>query len=440
MFEAVRNNKRVAQVILALLIVPFAFFGMDAYFSDSGSANEAARVGGTTIGAWEFDQALREQQDRLRQDGGGQVDRALLQSAELRRAVLENLINQRVLALYAAENRLVVTPQQLQETIAGVASFQENGSFSLQRYETLLRAQGMTPATFEARLAQDVRVQQIVAAVGDAGIVPQASARRFLDAQLESRSVREFRLSAKALAADVKVDDAQVSAYYEANPTRFERPARLQAEYLVFDRAAVERGVEVADDAVRAFYDGNPQRFGVPEERQARHILLALDQGAEQAEVDRVMAEARALVEQLRADPARFAALAKEKSQDPGSAGNGGDLGFFGRGRMVPEFEVAAFALKSPGEISEVVKTPYGYHIIQLEERRDGDQRPFDQVKEQIRATLRNEAMQDKTKAYYDQLKQAANLQIDDAVVERVAASIPEPSPGAVTMPPHGGH
>ncbi|HMX14511.1 MAG TPA: SurA N-terminal domain-containing protein, partial [Thauera aminoaromatica] len=127
MFEAVRNNKRVAQVILALLIVPFAFFGMDAYFSDSGSANEAARVGGTTIGAWEFDQALREQQDRLRQDGGGQVDRALLQSAELRRAVLENLINQRVLALYAAENRLVVTPQQLQETIAGVASFQENG-------------------------------------------------------------------------------------------------------------------------------------------------------------------------------------------------------------------------------------------------------------------------------------------------------------------------
>ena len=107
---------------------------------------------------------------------------------------------------------------------------------------------------------------------------------------------------------------------------------------------------------------------------------------------------------------------------------------------MVPEFEVAAFALKSPGEISEVVKTPYGYHIIQLEERRDGDQRPFDQVKEQIRATLRNEAMQDKTKAYYDQLKQAANLQIDDAAVERVAASIPEPSPGAAAAPPHGGH
>ena len=207
MFEAVRNNKRVAQVILALLIVPFAFFGMDAYFSDSGSANEAARVGGTTIGAWEFDQALREQQDRLRQDGGARSTVRCCSRSNCGRAVLENLINQRVLALYAAENRLVVTPQQLRRPSPAWPPSRKTAGFSLsQRYETPLRAQGMTPATFEARLAQDVRVRsRIVAAVGDAGIVPEASAaRRFLDAQLESRSVREFRLSAKALAADVK--------------------------------------------------------------------------------------------------------------------------------------------------------------------------------------------------------------------------------------------
>ncbi len=387
MFEAVRNNKRVAQVILAILIVPFAFFGMDAYFSDSGSANEAARVGGTSITAWEFGEAVREQQDRLRQ-GSGQVDRALLESAELRRAVLENLINQRVLALYAAENRLVVVPQQLQATIAGVPSFQENGSFSLQRYETMLRAQGMAPASFEAGLAHDLRVQQIVAAVGDAGIVPKQSVRRLLDAQLESRSVREFRLSAKALAADVSVDDAQINAYYEANPARFERPARLQAEYLVFDRAAVERAIEVAEDAVRAFYDGNPQRFGVPEERQARHILLSLDAGAEQVEVERVMADARALVEQLRADPARFAALAKEKSQDPGSASNGGDLGFFARGVMVGAFEDAVFELQK-GVIGEPVRSDFGVHIVEVTDIKPSSVKPFEAVREEIVAELR---------------------------------------------------
>ena len=388
MFEAVRNNKRIAQIILAILIVPFAFFGMDAYFSDSATGNEVAKVGGSAISAYDFDQALREQQDRLRANAGGQVDRALLESAELRRVVLDNLINQRVLALYAAENRLVVTPQQLQETIAAVPAFQEEGSFSLQRYENLVRAQGMTPATFEARLAQDVRVQQIVAAVGDAGIVPQQSARRFLDAQLESRSVREFRLSAKALAADVKVDDAQIKAYYDANPVRFEQPARLQAEYLVFDRAAVERGIAVADDEVRAFYDGNPQRFGVAEERQARHILLALDQGAEQAEVDRVMAEARALVEALRADPARFAALAKEKSQDPGSAGNGGDLGFFARGMMVGAFEDAVFALDK-GAIGEPVRSEFGVHVVQVTDVKPSAVKPFEEVREEIVAELR---------------------------------------------------
>jgi hypothetical protein len=184
----------------------------------------------------------------------------------------------------------------------------------------------------------------------------------------------------------------------------------------------------VTDEQVKAYYDANGDKYSTTTIK-ARHILVKDE------------AKARELQAQLKQAPDQFAELAKANSADTASARKGGDLGFFGRGRMVPEFETAAFALKSPGEISEVVKTPYGYHIIQLEERRDGDQKPFDQVKEQIRATLRNEAMQEKTKAYYDQLKQSANLQIDDVIVERVAASIPEPSPGAASaMPVHGGH
>ncbi len=388
MFEAVRNNKRIAQIILGILIIPFAFFGMDAYFSDSATGNDVAKVGGTSITAYDFDQALREQQDRLRASAGGQVDRALLESAELRRVVLDNLVNQRVLALYAAENRLVVTPEQLQATIAGVPAFQEDGRFSLQRYENLVRAQGMTLATFEARLAQDVRVQQIVAAVGDGGFVPEASARRFLDAQLEERRLRELRFAADRLGAEAAVSEAEITAYYEANPGRFERPARLQAEYLVFDRAAVETKVEIADEAVRAFYEGNPQRFGVPEERQARHILLTLDGKAEQAEVDRVMAEAKAIVDALRQDPARFAELAREKSQDPGSASRGGDLGFFGRGMMVGAFEDAVFALEK-GRISDPVRSEFGIHIIEVTDIKPSSVKPLDQVREEIVAELR---------------------------------------------------
>lgn len=390
MFEAVRNNKRVAQIILAILIIPFAFFGMDAYFSDSATGNEIAQVGGTGINAFDFDQALREQQDRLRANAGGQVDRALLESPELRRVVLDNLINQRVLALYAAENRLVVTPQQLQETIAGVPAFQEDGRFSLQRYENLVRAQGMDPATFEARLAQDVRVQQIVAAVGDAGFVPAVSARRFLDAQLEERRVRELRFVADRLGADATVSDEQIAAYYEANPVRFERPARLQAEYLVFDRASIEQKIHIADEAVRALYEANPQRFGVPEERQARHILLTLADGAEQGEVDKVMADAQAIVDALRQDPSRFADMAREKSQDPGSASKGGELGFFGRGMMVGAFEDAVFALEK-GRISDPVRSEFGVHIIEVTDIKPSSVKALDEVRDEIVAELRGQ-------------------------------------------------
>src|SRR5690606_9646562 len=147
--------------------------------------------------------------------------------------------------------------------------------------------------------------------------------------------------------------------YYEANPARFERPARLQAEYLVFDRASSERKGPVSDDAVRAFYEGNQARFGVAEERQARHLLLTLGDAAEQGEVDKVMAEAKAIVETLRQDPDKFADIAREKSQDPGSASRGGDLGFFGRGMMVGAFEDAVFALEK-GRISDPVRSEFG--------------------------------------------------------------------------------
>lgn len=184
----------------------------------------------------------------------------------------------------------------------------------------------------------------------------------------------------------------------------------------------------VTDEQVKAYYDANPDRYSTTTIK-ARHILVKDE------------AKAKELQAQVKEAPEQFGDVAKANSADTASARKGGDLGFFGRGRMVPEFEASAFALKTPGEISEIVKTPYGYHIIQLEERRDGEQKPFDQVKEQIRATLRNEAMQAKTKEYYDGLKQKANLRIDDATLERVAQSIPEPSPGTnAPASVHGGH
>ncbi|MEW6268596.1 MAG: peptidylprolyl isomerase [Thermodesulfobacteriota bacterium] len=184
----------------------------------------------------------------------------------------------------------------------------------------------------------------------------------------------------------------------------------------------------VSDEQVKAYYDANADRYSTTTIK-ARHILVKDE------------AKANELLAQVKQDPSKFGEIAKANSTDTASARKGGDLGFFGHGRMVPEFEAAAFALETPGQISDVVKTPYGYHVIQLEERREGEQKPLEQVKEQIRATLRNEALQSRTKDYYEQLKQRASLTIDEAALERVAKSLPEPSPG--TMMPaavHGGH
>lgn len=180
------------------------------------------------------------------------------------------------------------------------------------------------------------------------------------------------------------------------------------------------------DEEVADYYEKNRDRYSTTTIR-ARHILVRDEKTAKE------------IHDKLVADPKSFEALAKESSVDTASARKGGDLGFFGHGRMVPEFEEAAFVLKKPGDLSDVVKTQYGFHVIRLEERREGEQKPIDQVREQIRATLRHQTIQDRTQDYYEDLKKRANLQIDEVKLEEVAKNVPEPSPGVGVVPVHGG-
>lgn len=405
MFEAIRKNKRISQVILAIIIVPFAFFGMDAYFSGSPGGGEIAAVGGSKITAVEFDQALREQQDRLREAMGGQFDRELFESEQFRRSVLDSLINQRVLAMHALDNRLVVTQPQLQEVIASLPAFQEEGRFSLERYERLLRAQGMSPSMFEARLAQDLRVQQIAQAIGDSAFSGTVPAKRFLQAQLEERQIRDVAVAVARFADEVTLEEGAARAFYDAHPERFERPARLRAQYLVFDEAALRERVDVSDAQIREFYEANQDQFGQPEERRARHILIQVDAAAAEEEVARARERAVAIFEQLKAEPERFEELARTESEDPGSAARGGDLGFFGPGAMVRPFEEAVFAL-TIGEISEPVRTDFGFHIIEVTGVTPATVRPLEEVRGEIVARL---AAQEASRQFALKAEQFAN-------------------------------
>lgn len=390
MFESIRNSKRIAQIILALLVIPFAFFGMESYFRDGPGRGEVASVAGSKISTAAFEEALRQEQDRLRNASEGKVDQKTLESPELRQAVLDNLINQRVLALYAAKHDLVATSEQLQEMIVSVPAFQENGKFSLQRYQDILRGQGMTPAVFEARLGQDLRTQQVAQAAGDAAFVATPSAQRFLLAQLEEREVRELSFSPASYVDKVKLAEGAARRYYDANQDKFQRQARLRAEYVVLDEATVGAKVAVTEEQMRQFYDANQQRFGVPEERRARHILIEVPSDATPEQIAQAKEKAQSILSSLRADPSRFEALARSESQDKGSAAQGGDLGFFGRGAMVKPFEDAAFALKKD-EISDLVRSDFGFHIIQVTDIKPASLKPFAEVKDQIADEIRRQ-------------------------------------------------
>ncbi len=219
MFDAVRNNKKVVQVFLLLITLPFAFWGVDSYVRNMGKGDELASVGGYKITPPEFQQALRSQQERLRATLGEQFNPAMLDTPEARRAVLENLINQRLLSLDAGKHRLVVSDAQMRDTILAVPGFQENGQFSQVRYEALLKAQGMSQAVFESRLRQDLALQQIIVPLTQ-GILSKTSAERVLGAQLEERTVSEAVLAPQQFMASVKCSMRAARSAWSRSATR----------------------------------------------------------------------------------------------------------------------------------------------------------------------------------------------------------------------------
>jgi peptidyl-prolyl cis-trans isomerase D len=345
MFDLVRNNKRLVQIILALIVLPFAFWGIESFQRGSGTTQDLAEVGGQKITLQEFGQAQRDQQERLRSLLGRNFDPALLDTAEQRTELLDGLIQQRLLAMQAFKSNLVVTDQQLREIITGLPAFQENGKFSKARYDAMLRAQGMSDVVFEARLRRDVEMQQLNGAVAESSLVSKEQSVRILAIQGQQREVSELLLSHEQFAGEVKLAPDAVKAYYDGHPGEFLVPDLVKAEFVVLNTAALAALETVSETDLRAWYDSNVgPKF---------EVRVAAKKKAED------------LLAQLKSAPEKFAELAKQNSQDPGSKDTGGDLGFFAKGAMVKPFEEAVFKLK-PGQTSGIVETDFGFHIIKL--------------------------------------------------------------------------
>lgn len=392
MFDFIRTHQRFMQFLLLLFIVPsFALLGLESYTRMGDETNVVAKVGGQKVTKEELDAAQRQQADRLRQAYGAQFDPRLLDTPEARQGLLDNLIAQKALAVEAARSHLSVSDAALQQSILQIPDLQSaDGKFDVERYKALLAAQGMTPTMYEAQLRQEMALQQINAAVQNSAFAPKSLATRLSEINEQQREVQEQLFKASDYAAKVKVTDDMLQAYYDRSGSRFETPEQVKAEYVVLNAANIASQVSVSDADIKSYYDQNAKRYTTDEQRRASHILITAPKDAPAKERSTAKAKADALLAQLRKNPGDFARLAKENSQDPGSAERGGDLDFFGKGMMVKPFEDAAYQLKK-GEISDVVESEFGYHIIQVTDIKPGGVRSLDQVKDEIATEIRKQ-------------------------------------------------
>ena len=392
MLEFIRTHQRLMQFILLLIIFPsFAFLGIESYLRMSDKEPPVAKVAGQNITQREWDAAQARQIERFKQVFGEQFNQNMFDSPEARQGVLENLLAQRAMSSHVVENNLTVSNDTLRNTIAEIPGLKNpDGQFDKQRYQQLLAAQGLTPEKFEAGLRHDLAVQQINTVVQGTAFSPKSVVARVSSLNQQAREVQELVLTLQSFRSQVKITDAMAEEYYKQHPAQFELPEIVKAEVVVFNPDVVEARIVVSDADIKAYYDQNLARYKTDEQRRASHILIAAGKDAPAADKEAAKAKAEKILAQLRKSPNDFAKLAKENSQDPGSAERGGDLDFFGKGMMVKPFEEAAYALKE-GEISDVVQSDFGFHIIRLTALKAATTRPLSEVKANITDEIRRQ-------------------------------------------------
>lgn len=389
MFDFVHKKKRVVQIIMGLAVLPFLFWGVESYRSDDGE-DYVAVAAGEKIHRQEFDQAMRNQQEGMRSAMGENFNDAMLDRPEVRSAVLEGLIQQRLLKHEASRAGIAVEDDQLVQMIQNISAFQEDGTFSKQRYEELLRGQGMSPLTFEARVRDELVRQQLVAPYSEHGFVPRTVAERVMRLSGETREISLVQIEPEQFLPQIKPDDAAIKSYYDTHRSEFQLPEQVRVEYLVLSLDDLAEQYQVSTDEAMKYFDEHKGEFGQTEERRASHILIGVPADASEAEKEAARAKAEQLLAQIRQAPQSFAEFARQHSQDPGSAANGGDLGFFARDTMVKAFEDTVFKMK-PDEISDVVETDFGFHIIKLMAIKDAKRVSFDEIRDQIEQEIKKE-------------------------------------------------
>jgi peptidyl-prolyl cis-trans isomerase D len=367
MLDSIRSVAKgwVGKALLALITIPFALFGIDSYLSQAGNNVAIAKVGNSEISLQDYSNALQNLRNRLQSEG--KVDQAELDRPEVKIMVLNQLINQQLLDKEIKDANYAISDAQLATYITGMPTFQKDGKFSQELYDQLLQENRISPKKFEASIRADLLSQQAQDGITKLGFISNKRANDTLKLLNQKRVVSVAEIKTKDFVDQVKIEPAQVKAYYEQHKDKLRTPEQVKIEFLLLSASALVPTITVNDDEVKKFYDENAAKFQGDEQRRASHILIGFGTNATAEQKQAAKDKAEQLLAAIKKNPKLFEELATKNSQDPGSAAKGGDLGSFGRGAMVKPFEDAAFAMKV-NQVSDLVESEFGYHIIKLTE------------------------------------------------------------------------
>jgi peptidyl-prolyl cis-trans isomerase D len=442
MFDFIRKHTKITMALLFLLIVPsFVLVGMDgaSRSGGSGGGSVVAVVDGRDITQPEWDLAHQNEVSRLRASMPT-LDIKLLDSPEARYGTLERLVRDRVLAATAAKGGLVVPDQKLQRLYAedkAIAAFRlPDGKFDRAGFQAQT---GMAPEQYEAGLRSDLAIRQVMLGVSSTGFASKAAADASLNAFFEKREAQVARFNTADYAAKVNPTDAELAQFYKDNQPLFQAPEEATVEYVVLDLEALRKSITVDEQDLRKQYEQSTQQLAGKEERRASHILIESPAAAPAAEREKAKAKAGELLAAARKAPDTFADLARKNSQDAGSAPAGGDLDFFARAAMVKPFADSVFAMQK-GDISDVVETEFGYHIIRLTDIRLPKQKSFEEMKPVLETEARQQLAQKKFAETAETFSNAVYEQSDSLrpIAERLKLEVKtatrltrNPAPGA---------
>jgi peptidyl-prolyl cis-trans isomerase D len=387
MLDKIRNNtqSKFAKIVLVIIIIPFALFGIDSYLSSIGDDVYAAKVNGESISVQSYQNALNRVKDQFLNQSTP-PDPTIFETAEFRKSVLDGMIASKLVAQEAVRANFVISDNQLSQYILGMPGFQRNGKFDQEAYDNLAMRQNLTPKKLDELIRKDLAKQQVKDSMNKYIFVTKEKIQKLVNLAYQKRDVSMLELRLDDYLKKVNVTDEEIKEYYEANPNNFIMPDQVKVNFLLYSVAEILPKVKITDDEVQQYFEENKAQFEGSQQRRAKHILFLTDSGMTEGEVADVKKLAESVREEVVKSPKKFDDLAKEYSKDTESAKKGGDLGFFSRGMMVKEFDETVFDMKV-GDVSPLVKTQFGFHIITLTEIK-GEEVTFDSVKAQIKGEI----------------------------------------------------